>query len=321
MCGISAACVKDGSAAYMAAKIAANQRDRGKDSTGVAFRVGNSGFRIFKRLGKPDKFLRENEGKLKHLSTNQALGHNRWPSCGAITIENAHPFRACDNSFALVHNGSMEIPVGWRTFFEGRGHQVRGDTDSEIMTHEIEEFLKATNGDMLKSLREFNKINKSYSILVLLPDGTIWGTRDSFPAVIVQKANGDTYAASEEDGFKGIIGKEEAAKFLTPRAGTIYRIEADGGVTFWGEYDKEDRKPEFSKKWKWAGGIYPTIPTFGNGWSEWGTPTTTGYKQGYWTKKERKRLRKMDLFAAEKFAEEDELEAVNNETWGTKAND
>lgn len=246
MCGISGAqrCARAGS---VAAQISSNQIIRGRDSAGVAWPAqyeDSKEVRIFKRVESPSKFFEENREKLAAMNVTAAIGHNRWPSHGMVNARNAHPFKSCDGKFALVHNGSAPIPRGIWNFLEKRGHVIQGDpdpTDSEMFMHSIEELLKANGGDRMLALRAFNKIGQSFSILVLFSDGEIWGTRDSWPLVMVQRNSGETLMASVEEGFRDVVPKDEKVKIILPGPHTIYRVETNGGITLWGDYEKQER--------------------------------------------------------------------------------
>lgn len=107
---------------------------RGYDSWGVAV----------SREGKVecDKAV----GQIAHARTelppsSAALGHTRWATHGGVTPANAHPHVACDNRFALIHNGIVENyqELGSRL---RRHHRFLSQTDTEVLVHLLEEALE-----------------------------------------------------------------------------------------------------------------------------------------------------------------------------------
>ena len=100
---------------------------RGYDSAGIAT----------VHDGRLDR--RRAVGKLVNLSDllvhdplrgKAGIGHTRWATHGAATVENAHPHRA--GSVAVVHNGIIE---NWRDLRAALGPDVafESDTDTEVV--------------------------------------------------------------------------------------------------------------------------------------------------------------------------------------------
>ncbi|MFB6420960.1 MULTISPECIES: glutamine--fructose-6-phosphate transaminase (isomerizing) [Bradyrhizobium] len=110
---------------------------RGYDSAGVATLDGNHLER------------RRAEGKLKNLETSlrrnplsgyTGIGHTRWATHGKPTEYNAHP-HTTDN-VAVVHNGIIENFCELRAELEQNGARFVSDTDTEVVAHLVESYLK-----------------------------------------------------------------------------------------------------------------------------------------------------------------------------------
>jgi glucosamine--fructose-6-phosphate aminotransferase (isomerizing) len=69
------------------------------------------------------------------------LGHTRWATHGGVTQPNAHPHVDCAGRLALVHNGIVANYRELRDPLTRSGHRFRSDTDTEVITHVLEDRL------------------------------------------------------------------------------------------------------------------------------------------------------------------------------------
>jgi glucosamine--fructose-6-phosphate aminotransferase (isomerizing) len=76
-------------------------------------------------------------------SYRSGIAHTRWATHGAPTEANAHPHVDCSSRIAVIHNGIIENHTALRTTLRGQGHTFTSETDTEVIPHLIEEFLKA----------------------------------------------------------------------------------------------------------------------------------------------------------------------------------
>jgi len=105
---------------------------RGYDSAGVA--LLSEELCIQKEIGKLSEIqFEEVEGKI-------GIAHVRWATHGRVSKENAHPHCDCKNEIAIVHNGIIENHRELKAGLVKRGHVFTSDTDSEVVSHLIEEF-------------------------------------------------------------------------------------------------------------------------------------------------------------------------------------
>lgn len=141
------------------------------------------------------------EGKLSKLEAiideaiiapaHIGLGHTRWATHGAPTTENAHPHSDCTGDLVVIHNGIIENYHSLREELIEKGHIFKSQTDTEVLAHLIEEYLK---GDLVQAVKEaISRVEGSYGVGVLwtgMPD-TLVAVRNQSPLVL---------GVSDEDG-------------------------------------------------------------------------------------------------------------------------
>ena len=135
---------------------------RGYDSAGIAT-LNRGRLKIKKTAGKI-QLLKE---KLKEdpLDGELGIGHTRWATHGEPTTGNAHPHTDCREEIAVIHNGIIENFQLLRDKLIKEGHIFKTDTDTEIIAHLIEKFLK---DDLHLAVRKSLKFLKgSYALAVI----------------------------------------------------------------------------------------------------------------------------------------------------------
>lgn len=136
---------------------------RGYDSAGIA--TLGSGFHIKKDVGK----VNEIHQKLNILDTPGTLGvaHTRWATHGGVTKENAHPHTDCEERIAVVHNGIVENYQELKRSLISSGHKFRSQTDTEVISHLIEEIMKKGKNFHDATASALRSLEGSYAVLIL----------------------------------------------------------------------------------------------------------------------------------------------------------
>jgi glucosamine--fructose-6-phosphate aminotransferase (isomerizing) len=138
---------------------------RGYDSAGLA--VVNSQTQVLdseRVIGK----VRELEAKLQQSTLTATLGiaHTRWATHGKPSFDNAHP-QISNATVAVVHNGIIENHAPLRQALEQHGYRFQSETDTEVIAHQIHQFLMQNN-DLTTAVRKtIQQLEGTYAIAVL----------------------------------------------------------------------------------------------------------------------------------------------------------
>ena len=139
---------------------------RGYDSAGIAVQQ-NGSLAMAKVKGK----IRELERltTTMDLSGTVGIAHTRWATHGEPSDINAHPHTCCGNRIALVHNGIIENYQSLRTLLKERNHQFVTETDTEVLVHLVEEYLKDEHGHPLEEAVRLamNEVEGTFGIAVI----------------------------------------------------------------------------------------------------------------------------------------------------------
>lgn len=162
---------------------------RGYDSVGIAL-LHNNNLLVRKDKGKLEDFLRGLD--YKSLGGSIGIGHTRWATHGAPSRENAHPHLDCSGRIAIVHNGVLENFLKLKEELIERGHKFSSNTDSEIIAHLIEEFVKMglSLKDALKETINIVKGSIACAIISTLEPGRIFCYRRESPLIVGISKNG-----------------------------------------------------------------------------------------------------------------------------------
>jgi len=166
---------------------------RGYDSAGVATLEGDHLER------------RRAEGKLKNLEKrllteplngHTGIGHTRWATHGRPNETNAHP-HATEN-VAVVHNGIIENFRELRSELEKQGAQFATETDTEVVVHLVESYLKKGCSPQAAVKESLPHLRGAFALAFLFKgqDNLMIGARKGSP-LAVGHGEGEMYLGSD----------------------------------------------------------------------------------------------------------------------------
>ncbi|HWL95935.1 MAG TPA: glutamine--fructose-6-phosphate transaminase (isomerizing) [Nocardioidaceae bacterium] len=173
---------------------------RGYDSAGVAMVAGEA-LHVQKRTGKLanlDKALSETPMP----SSSTAVGHTRCATHGPPNDRNAHPHVDCARRVAVVHNGIIENFASLRDRLEREGHEMRSDTDTEVVAHLLELEL-AGGADLTAAMQSVCRgLKGAFTLVATTADdpSTVVGARRNSP-LVVGLGQGENFLASDVAAF------------------------------------------------------------------------------------------------------------------------
>lgn len=137
---------------------------RGYDSAGVA--LMNGGVSVYKKQGKVADLLAFSQDK--NTSSTIGIGHTRWATHGVPNDVNAHPHTSQSKNIALIHNGIIENYDSIKAELVKRGHSFESDTDTEVLTHLIEEVKQQEGVSLFEAVRlALGEVIGAYAIAVI----------------------------------------------------------------------------------------------------------------------------------------------------------
>src|SRR6184192_2619953 len=166
---------------------------RGYDSAGLAA-FANHHVEVRRCVGKLDNLA----GSLREqpLTGTPGIGHTRWATHGRPSEQNAHPHRA--GKVVLIHNGIIENYLELRAALERRGRRMLSETDTEVISHLIDEQVQAGFGLADATRRAVKALEGSYAIVVLSesePDRLV--AAKSATPIVLGLGDGENFVASD----------------------------------------------------------------------------------------------------------------------------
>jgi glutamine---fructose-6-phosphate transaminase (isomerizing) len=194
VCGIFGCILKQGNVVPRIVDGLTRLEYRGYDSMGIAI------------LDKGKVVVRKDKGllsevvssqRINELSSRIGLGHTRWATHGAPTMENAHPHTDDTGNIAIIHNGVIENYMQIKDELLAKGHRFLSRTDTEVIPHLIEEAMKTDCGLQEATRRALLQIKGSFALVVVSSyEEKIICARNESPLIIGVSEEGN-YCASD----------------------------------------------------------------------------------------------------------------------------
>jgi glucosamine--fructose-6-phosphate aminotransferase (isomerizing) len=206
---------------------------RGYDSAGIAI-INDGRLHIRKDAGRIEEI--DNRHRLGELPGTIAIAHTRWATHGGVCKKNAHPHVDCTKGVAVVHNGIVDNYREIRIALVGKGHIFTSETDTEVIPHLVEDYLKEGNTLEQAVLLTCQKLKGSYAFITISAQepGKMVATRRDNPLVIGIGKRG-TFATSD------VLSLDGCDKVIFPENGELAVLGRDG-VAFLDEKGRPMRK-------------------------------------------------------------------------------
>jgi glucosamine--fructose-6-phosphate aminotransferase (isomerizing) len=195
---------------------------RGYDSAGLAS-IDQGQLLLKKDAGRIEEI--DKRHKLSELPGRIAIAHTRWATHGGVNQENAHPHVDCSQQIAVVHNGIVDNYRELRLALEKKGHVFTSETDTEIIPHLIEDYMKGGNTLEQAVIKAGKTLEGSYAFITISvrePDKMVATRRDN-PLVI---GIGDRGAFATSD----ILSLSGCDKVVFPENGEVAILTSQGAV-------------------------------------------------------------------------------------------
>ena len=171
---------------------------RGYDSAGVAVLGPESGLQLRKTVGRVLGLLHDADCPAPNGSAG--LGHTRWATHGRPSEANAHPHTDCTGQIAVAHNGIVENHAELRADLRSKGHSFKSETDTEVISHLIEDAMSHGLGLPAAMLQLSGHVQGPQAIVAVHD-----GDDDSLCALKLGNAGG--VAVAHHDG-QGIVSSD-----------------------------------------------------------------------------------------------------------------
>ena len=197
---------------------------RGYDSAGIGI-INDGRSNVVKKPGKVS--ILEKEIEKLNLSSNLGIAHTRWATHGVPNEVNAHPHYNTDRSIFVIHNGIIENYQTLRKGLQKYGYKFITDTDSEVIPHLIDSFIKK-GMNLFNAVRAaLTEVEGTYGLAIVYskePDKLVVARKGS--PLVLGIGDGENFVASD---VSAIIAHTKQVVYLED--GEVVEISKDNFVT------------------------------------------------------------------------------------------
>ncbi len=180
---------------------------RGYDSAGFACLNPDDARLLYtKSEGKLIKLMQKLEKK--PIDGFAGIGHTRWSTHGASSVQNAHPHFDCEKTICVVHNGIIENHHELKQRLVEGGHAFHSQTDTEIIAHLFESSIASHKTFKSAVVDLVTQLAGAYAFITLLenkPDTMVLVRKRS--PLCIGIGDGEMFAASDMLAFAGKTNK------------------------------------------------------------------------------------------------------------------
>lgn len=155
---------------------------RGYDSAGIFVTNGKTSS-LVKSVGR----IADLRAKIGiDVAGTAGIGHTRWATHGKPSESNAHPHTSQTGRFVLVHNGVIENYLDIKNTYLA-GHDLKGQTDTEIAVHLIGKFVEEENLSVLEAFKKaLHIIEGSYAFALMDAEDadTVYVAKNKSPLLV-----------------------------------------------------------------------------------------------------------------------------------------
>ena len=206
---------------------------RGYDSSGIATVSDNSIIRR-RAVGKLS-FLKELLNK-KPIKGEIGIGHTRWATHGAPSLENAHPHKV--GKVALVHNGIIENFHELRSQLISEGQTFVSDTDTEVIASFCSKLLESGMSPDEAVVNTLNNLEGAFALCFIFEDydNILIAARKGSP-LVVGWGSGEMFVGSDAIALASLTNQ------LTYVGEANYVVLSNNEAKFF-DFQKKEITPE-----------------------------------------------------------------------------
>lgn len=203
---------------------------RGYDSAGISL-CDKGEIKIFKAKGKLQNLKDTIDANKNAINVpSSGIGHIRWATHGAATLENAHPHTCNCGSLVVVHNGIVENFKELKEFLQTKGCKFRSQTDTEIIAHLIAYKYKSSCDLLSATIDAVKELEGAYAICVMHKNEpeTLVCARKNAP-LLIGVSEDENFIASDlaaliEYTNKAIYLDDDEVAKVTPKSVEVFDL-------------------------------------------------------------------------------------------------